>query len=261
MKSLIPIAASIMMFAGCQQKEKISKEIPGTYLMVSQDVKQGTKTNTYKNLKQLKIYTPTHFMYTQLNPADSIAAFGVGSYETNGDTLTEHVFYSIFDTAISNESIIYKLLIKITPEGYTQTIKDIPVLGKNSTLTEYYNKMKDTATSPFDGVWKEQLAYLLKGKDTVWNKRVQYKSFYDSYFMFGSSAKDSTGKISTNMGYGNFKKINDRQFTEMEMNSTYPTLAGHSFVIDYEMPDKDHYKQTLHNADSTISIEVYDRVK
>ncbi len=261
MKSLFPLAAIIMMIAGCRQKVDISKEIRGTYLMVSQDVQQGTEKNSYKNLKQLKIYTPTHFMYTQLNPADSIAAFGVGSYETNGDTLTEHVFYSIFDSVISNESMTYKLLIRITPEGYTQTIKDIPVQGQNSILTEYYNKMKDTSNSPFDGVWKEQSAYLLNGKDTLWYKRVQYKSFYDGYFMFGSSSKDSTGRVTTNMGYGNFNGVNEKQFNEMDMNSTYPTVAGHSFVIDYEMPDKDHYKQTIHNQDGSSSVEIYERIK
>ncbi len=261
MKSLIPLAAIIMIIAGCKHKADISKEIPGTYLMVSQDVQQGTKNNSYKNLRQLKIYTPTHFMYTQLNPADSIAAFGMGSYETGGDTLTEHVIYSIFDTAISNESLIYKLLIKITPEGFTETIKDIPIQGQNSTLTEYYDKMKDTSNSPFDGVWKEQSSYLLNGKDTLWYKRIQYKTFYNGYFMFGSSSKDSTGRIITNMGYGNFNKVTEKQFNEMDMNSTYPTVGGHSFVIDYEMPDKDHYKQTIHNQDGSSSIEIYERMK
>lgn len=261
MKRLIIMTAIIMVISGCKQKVDISKEIPGTYLMSSQDVQQGTKENTYKNLKQLKIYTPTHFMYTQLNPADSIAAFGLGSYETNGDTLTEHVFYSIFDSAINDQHTTYKLLINITPEGYTQTIKDIPVQGQNSTLTEFYNKMKEKVTSPFDGVWKEQSSYLINGKDTMFDKRVQYKSFYDGYFMFGSSSKDSSGRIIANMGYGNFKNVNGKQFDEMDMNSTYPTVAGHSFTIDYEMPDKDHYKQTIHNQNGTNSVEIYEKVK
>lgn len=168
MKRLFPLAAIIMMMIGCKQKADLSKQIPGTYLMVSQDVQHGTKKNSYTNLKQLKIYTPTHFMYTQLNPADSIAAFGVGSYETNADTLTEHVFYSIFDSTINTKPVTYKLSIKITPEGYTQTIKGIPVQKETSTVTEFYNKMKDTSKSPFDGVWKEQSSYLLKGKDTLW---------------------------------------------------------------------------------------------
>ncbi|MGN6531675.1 MAG: hypothetical protein ACTHK0_07975 [Ginsengibacter sp.] len=261
MKSFIPIAAIMLMISGCKEKVDISKKIPGTYLMTSQDIQQGSKVNSYKNLKQLKIYTPTEFMYTQLNPADSIAAFGVGSYETNGDTLTEHVIYSMFDSTISDEPRSYKLFITITPEGYKQTITNIPVQGQISLLTEFYNKMKEKVSSPFDGVWKEQASYLLNAKDTVWYKRIQYKSFYDGYFMFGSSSKDSTGKVITNMGYGNFNNVNDKQFDEMDMNSTYPTVAGHAFRIDYEMPDKDHYKQTIHNQDGTSSVEIYERLK
>lgn len=79
--------------------------------------------------------------------------------------------------------------------------------------------------------------------------------------MFGSSSKDNTGKIITNMGYGNFGNINEKKFDEMDMNSTYPTVAGHSFTINYEMPDHDHYKQTILNPDKTSSIEIYERVK
>ena len=261
MKSLFYIAAIFLIVSGCKQKVDISKDIPGTYLMTSQDIKQGSKVKSYNNLNQLKIYTPTHFMYTQLNPADSIAAFGVGSYETNGDTLTEHVFYSMFDSTISNQHSSYKLFITITPEGYKQTIKNIPIQGQNSLLTEFYHKMKGKASSPFDGVWKEQTSYLINGKDTGWYKRVQYKCFYDGYFMFGSSSKDSTGKIIINMGYGNFNNVNDKQFDETDMNSTYPTVAGHTFRIDYEMADKDHYKQTIHNKDGTSSIEIYEKLK
>ena len=261
MKNSILIAGIIMMTFGCRQQVDLSSEIPGTYSMVSQEVQQGTKTNTYKDLRQLKIYTPTHYMYTQMNPSDSSSAFAVGRYQTSKDTLTENMIYSASDSTFNDQPASYRLSIKITPEGYNQVIKDFLIEGKNSKLTEYYNKVKDTANSPLDGVWKEVHSYTLNGTDTTWNKRTQYKSYYDGYFMFGNSALDSSGRRTTNMGYGTFVKVSDKQIKETDLNSSYPFVAGNTFTVDFEMPDKDHYIQTLTNQDGTISVESYERVK
>lgn len=261
MKNFILMAGIIMMTFGCRQQVDLSKEIPGTYSMVSQDVQQGSKTNSYKDLKQLKMYTKTHFMYTQLNPADSTAAFGVGSFDTDGDTLTERVIYSASDSLFNDQPINFKLAIKITPEGYNQIIQNIVIDGDSSKLTEYYNKVKDTTHAPIDGVWKELSSYLVSGKDTVWNQRVQYKAYYSGYFMFGSSSLDSAGKRVTNMGYGSFKSVNDKQIKETDLNSSYPFVAGNTFTVDYEMTDNDHFRQRIKNDDGSISIELYERVK
>ncbi len=261
MKKIILMAGIIMMTFGCRQKVDLSKEIPGTYSMVSQDVQQGTKTNSYKDLKQLKMYTQSHFMYTQLNPADSTAAFGVGSFDTDGDTLTEHVIYSASDSLFNDQPRSFKLSIKITPEGYNQIIKDIVIDGDSSLLTEYYNRVKDTTKATLDGVWKEMSSYLINGKDTTWNKRVQFKAYHNGYFMFGSSSLDSTGKRVTNMGYGSFKSVNDKQIKETDLNSSYPFVAGNTFTVDFEMTDNDHYKQTITNSDGSLRVELYERVK
>lgn len=261
MKKLTPIALLMLLATGCKREVDLSKEIPGTYSLVSQEVQQGTKTNTYRDLRQLKIYTPTHYMYTQMNPSDSSYAFAFGTYETDGDTLTEHLIYSASDSSFDDQPDSYKLAIQITPEGYTQVIKDFVIEGQKSTLTEYYNRVKDTMESPLDGIWKEQASYLVSGNDTVRNQRTQYKAYYDGYFMFGSSSMDGFGKRQTNMGYGTFVKVNDNQIKETDLNSSYPFVAGNTFTVDLEMSDNGHYKQSITNADSSRSVEIYERVK
>ncbi len=261
MKNQTLTMAFAILIAGCTTQVDLSKEIPGAYSLTEQDIQQGEKTNSYKDLKQLKIYTTSHFMYTQINPSDSTSSFGVGSYDTNGDTLTEHVMYSSSDSTFSDQPVSYNLAIKITPEGYNQVINGIVIEKVSSKLTELYNRVKNKETSPLDGVWKEQKSYLIIGSDTTYNKRTQYKSFYNGYFMFGNTASDSLRKTTTNMGYGTFEMISDKQFKETDLNSSYPFVAGNTFTIDLIKPDEDHFQQTITNSDGSKSVEFYERVK
>ena len=261
MKNLLTAGCFIFIMAGCSQSIDLSKEIPGAYSMTEQIIQQGDQLTHYKDLKQLKIYTDNHFMFTQINPKDSSAEFGIGSYSTSGDSLTEHSMYSSNDTSFTDQPKDYNLDIDITPEGYNQIIKGIVIDGQQSKLTEYYNKVKDSSTSPMDGVWKETKSYVINGTDTAYNDRTQYKAFYNGYFMFGNTVMIGPGKTSTGMGYGIFKMISDNHFQETDLNSSYPVIAGNTFEIDLEMNGKDHFKQIVKNADGSLGVEFYERVK
>lgn len=235
--------------------------------MIQQDITQGDKTTTYKDLKQLKIYTGTHFMYTQINPGDSTVSFGVGSYTTDKDTLREHSIYSSHDSTFENQPRDYNLVIKITPEaynqaaGYNQTIKDFMIDGKKSTLLEIYSRVKDTLTSPLDGVWKEVKSFMVVDNDTLPNDRTQYKAYFRGYFMFGNTVRIGPSKTTSGMGYGTYKLINDKEIEETDLNSSYPFVAGNTFTVSIDMPDSDHYSQTIKNADGSIGVEYYERLK
>ncbi len=252
----------VIAIAGCTNAVDLSTIIPGTYSMKSQTLNDGNKDTRYTELKQLKIYTDHFFMYTQVNPGDSVSAFGVGSFVAGKkDSLTENVIYSASDTSFNAAPASYRLHIDLTTGGYKQIIKGIVFDGKKTTLTEEYSRIGTKASSPLDGVWKEIKGYSVNGTDTVVYNRTQYKAFYSGYFMFGHSVKDSTGKTRTGMGFGTFEMEGNNKLMETDLNSTYSIIAGQSFNIDVSMDGTDNYHQTITNSDGSKSVEFYERVK
>ena len=240
---------------------KETPDMPGAYLMTSQIVNDGKKDTTYITLKQLKIYTDNFMMYAQVNPADSVSSFGVGSYTADTGTVTENVIYRASDTTYNAAPASFKLNITKTPDGYEQVIPEIVIDSQKYKLTEVYLTSGTTAKSPLDGVWKEINSYNLNGKDTTKNVRTQFKAFYAGNFMFGHTLKDSASKNRTGIGFGTFEMIGNNKMKETDLNSTYNIIAGQSFNIDIEMTGTDNYKQTITNADGTKSVEYYERLK
>ena len=233
----------------------------GVYLMTSQTVNDGKKDTKFTSLKQLKIYTDSFFMYTQVNPVDSVSGFGVGSYTAAKETVTENVLYSARDTTYNATPAIYTLNISKTPDGYEQVIPEIIINSQKSKLTEIYQTVGTTAKTPVDGVWRETNSYTLRGNDTTKNARTQFKSFYAGYFMFGSSNKDSASKNRTVIGFGTFKMTGSTKMEETDLNATYSIAAGRTFTIDIEMTGTDNYNQTITNTDGSKSVEFYERLK
>lgn len=261
MKNLI-FSFIVVSAIGCNTSTvKETPNMPGAYLMMSQTINDGKKDTKYTSLKQLKIYTDSFFMYTQVNPADSLSAFGVGSYYSDSGMVIENGIFSARDTTFNATPATFKLDISKTPDGYDQVIPDIVIDSQKSKLTEVYQTVGTTAKTSVDGVWKEIKSYSFKGKDTTWNARTQYKSFYAGYFMFGSTNKDSASKNYTIIGFGTFKMTDNTKMEETDLNATRSIVAGLTFTIDIEMTGNDHYKQTINNADGSKSVEFYERLK
>ena len=246
---------------GCNTSTVIN--MPGAYLMTTQIINDGKKDTKLTSLKQLKIYTDSFFMYAQVNPADSVSGFGVGSYTADKATVTEYVIFSARDTTNNATPATYKLNITKNPDGYEQVIPEIVVDSQKSKLTEVYQTVGTTAKTALDGVWKEINSYTLKGTDTTKNVRTQFKAFYAGYFIFGASFKDSASKNRTGIGFGTFEMIgnNNNKIKETDLNSTYAIIAGQSFDIDIQMSGTDYYNQTITNADGSKSVEYYERLK
>lgn len=247
--------------ASCTSSDKIAPKMPGTYLMESQTVTYDNKDTKYSDLKQLKIYTDHFMMYAQLNPADSVSAFGVGSYTSDTSGVTENIIFSAHGSVVDSTHPSYPLDITTTPEGYKQFIPEIMIQGEQSKLTEVYHKVGTDVTSPLDGVWKEVDSYGINGTDTTRYNRIQYKAFYQGYFMFGHSVADSPSGRHTGIGFGTFEPDGDKKINETDLNSSYPVIAGHTFSVEYELSGADHYKQTINNSDGSKSVEFYERVK
>ena len=244
---------------GCKSNVKETPHMPGAYFMISQTINDGKKDTKYTDLKQLKIYTDSFMMYAQVNPGDSVSGFGVGTYTADTGTVFERRIYSAHDTVVGNPAT-FTLYITNTPTGYTQVIPEISIGSEKSRLTEEYQSVGKTLATPLDGVWKETKFYTVKGKDTTWSKRIQYKAFYAGYFMFGQTVADSSGKISTGIGFGTFEMNGDNKIKETDLNSTYSIIAGNAFDVDFEMNGADNYLQTIHYPDGSKSVEVYERL-
>lgn len=252
----------IALVISCNSSSKKAPDMPGAYLMTSQTVNDGSTQTKFTDVKQLKIYTDKFMMYSQVIASDSSASFGVGSYTTTDTSgVTENVIYSSSNNSFNDSARSYKLLITKTADGYNQVIPEILINGQKSKLTEIYQTVGKKATSPLDGVWKQTKSYELKGTDTAWYNRTEYKAFNDGYFMFGITDKDSTGKITTGIGFGTFSMEGDNQMKETDLNSSYAIIAGQSFFIDIKLDGNDNYMQSITHPDSTKTVEFYERMK
>jgi hypothetical protein len=236
--------------------------MPGSYLMVSQTVNDGTRKTKLTEVKQLKIYTDNRFMFTQVIPSDSTASFGVGTYSSDTNTVTENLEYTSSQNSFNDTLRNYKLFITKTPDGYNQVIPDIVINNVHSKLTETYISVGKSQTTPLDGVWKQTKSYELKGADTsMYNARTEYKAFYNGYFMFGITDKDSSGNINTGIGFGTYSMQGNNQMQETDLNSSSSVIAGETFTIDLKFNGADSYQQTITHPDSSQTVEFYERLK
>src|SRR5450432_2800150 len=118
MKNLI-LSFMVLYTMSCNTSTtKETPNMPGAYLMTSQTINDGKKDTKFTSLKQLKIYTDSFFMFTQVNPADSVSGFGVGSYSIDSGMVIENQIYAARDTSYNTTPDSYKLNITKTPDGY-----------------------------------------------------------------------------------------------------------------------------------------------
>jgi len=270
MKILTTIAL-LALITGCSTPEKReSISMPGAYKMLYLKVKGGKTDTSFTSLLQQKIYTDEFMMYANFNPVDSVSNFGVGSYtfksdiSTTGkvaDTVIEHVFYNGADTSKSETLHNFKLLIEKTATGYQQIIPEIESAGEKYMMTEEYENIGTATTSALDGVWKQDKAIYIKGKDTTKGNTTQFKVYHAGHFIWGHTYADSTGKTHTGIGFGTFTMTSADKLKEVVTVSTYADARGHDFDIALEMTGADAFKQTITNADSTKQVETYTRLK
>jgi hypothetical protein len=235
--------------------------MPGAYNMISQSVNDGVKDTTYTSLKEFKIFTDQTMMYVNISPADSISRFGVGFYTSDSGFVKEHVIFGASDSTSNTNSSDFKLVIEKTEKGYKQVIPSMMSRGVSYKLTEEYETVSTTATSPLDGTWKGIKFYTIKGKDSTENKMTQFKTYFAGHFMFGHTYLDSTKHLHTGIGYGTFDMNGNNKVKENVTVSTYYQLRDKSFDIDIEMTGTDEFKQTITEANGDKNVEFYQRLK
>ncbi len=251
----------VLIITGCSNPEKTTPIImPGAYSMISQSFKGAAIDTTFTQHKQLKIYTGDYMMYVRLNPADSVSAFGVGTYSTDSGKLTEKIIYSATDTTENTNTFSGTVNITKTDAGYEQVIPEIMSDKGKIRLTEEYKSISAGAESPLDGVWKQDSAYFTVGKDTFQDKNVQYVIFYKGNFAFGYVASDVADKKHTSIVYGTFTLDNSKMKTTVVASSSRSS-EGKTFDSEIMMNGVDEYTETNKADNGDKSIVKYKRLK
>jgi hypothetical protein len=253
----------LLLLAACNSADKKEMmSMPGAYQELSTNIKTDKIDSSSTSVKQLKIYTMDYMMYANINSPDSVSSFGIGTYTINKDTVTENVIYNAWDSTMNDKPETYILGIEKTNNGYKQVIENMT--GADSThfkLTETYETVGTSTTTPLDGAWKETRAYTITGKDTSWSNATQYKIYYAGHLIFGHTYKDSANKIHTGIGYGSFTMTGTTKSKEMITACTYYEVRGKTVDIDIAMNGTDEYTQTITNADGSKMTETYQRLR
>lgn len=262
----ILISSALLFLVACNSADKTDQkenvQVAGAWKMLSQNLKGEKTDTTYTTIQQLKIFTGDHMMYANVNPADSVSSFGVGSYSSSADSISEIVIYSSSDTTNDEASHTYKLAIEKTDKGYKQVIPDIANLaGEHFKLSEEYEAAGADTKSPLDGLWKLTKYVTVNGKDTAAQLITQYKAYQGGQVIWGHTVTDSLKKMHTGIGFGKFEMSGDTKAKETMVASTYSVVRGRSFDIDIAMNGNDAFTQTITNPDGSKEIESYQRVR
>ncbi len=255
----VRLSIAVVLFSGIfQSLFPVPPHIAGAYLMLSQSVTDGTRTENY-NTHQLKIYTDRAVMYANLNPQDSSSSFGVGFYTENGNNVQERIIYAASGSNTDDTVRNFTLHIEPTADGYKQVIPNIDGEGKY-TLTEVYKSMSTGKKSAMDGAWKQTKSYEVTNHDTTQNPTViQYKCYYDGHFVWGHT-EQYEGKMMTAIGYGKFDTKGSGIEEKIEQ-STFSNIVGQAFQLNIKMMGNDAFRQTIQYSDSTVGVEEYTRLQ
>jgi len=258
MKKILFFSTIVLLIASCKQAEKTTLSMSGAYKMDEQSYKGPNVDTVIKNAVQVKLYSPTHYVFAVLSN-DSTAGFGVGNYEQDGNVLTEHNIFrpNMLDTAMS-----VKVEISQTENGYSQHIPELKVSGVSYSMDEKYTRVSTASTSDLDGLWEQSKVLTIKGTDTTSMQYKQYKIYQDGYFLFVHQYPNATtGKVSNGFGYGTFK-LTGNSLEEKNSLSNYKSLIGVPMNISISLDGKDAYNQTIvDTVQKVTTIEYYKRIK
>jgi hypothetical protein len=263
MKQVFVLLIPAFLLMACNRAEKAAGPDPmnGVYQMTSQSFKGDQIDTTLTSNQQLKIFNGDFLMYTRYNPADSNSAFGIGTYQVSGDTVTENIMFTASDTLMTDSPRSYRLLVEKSVVGYNQIIPRIEDANGTYQLTEKYDSKGADVSCPLDGVWKLAKEYYLENGDTMLVEGTQYKLYHQGYFVWGRTYTDSLGRRHTGIGWGRYTPEGEGKLKESVLSSTFPDTREQDFAIEYKLLGPDGYQQSLTNSNGVRTTEIYERVK
>ena len=257
MKKIIFLSMAILPWLSCKQEEKKGASMSGAYQLTQMSYKGGGIDTTIQGSQQVKIYSPTHYMFASLG-ADSSVGFGFGAYDQEGDVITEHNTYrpGYLDSAMS-----VRVEVKRTDNGYEQHIPELMVSGVSYAMDEKYTQLPAGTSSVLDGAWEQVKSITVKGTDTVTASVKQFKMYQGGYFLFVHQYSDSAQKAHSGFGFGTFT-VSGNTVTEKNSLSNYKALVGMPISVAFQMDGDDAYSQSITDTTNhSVTTEYYKRVK
>jgi hypothetical protein len=249
----------ILLLISCNYNHK--KDLPdvrGVFNLLS----ASAADTTIAKQKKLKIYANDCFMYLSINPADSVSAFGIGTYTTDAGKVTENMVYSAADTIVNTTAFSRTLNIKQNDKGFEQTIPVTIPGNKKKQVIEEYASVGTTQKSPLDGAWKQTAEYSIKGNDTtkLFNE-MQWKIFFGGYWAAGLVFTDSLQKKYTGIIYGKFTTVSNKEIKENVSVATLNAFIGHVYDVSIDIKNNDSFSQVLTAPNGTKYLVEFIRVK
>ncbi len=233
----------------------------GAYNMLSQSFNSISLDTTYTNRTQLKIYADDYMMYLRINLANSVSAFGIGTYKFDSGKLKENIIYSTAGEMEIPGSTLDSFNITGNNKGYEQVIAQIMSDKGLLRVTEVYESLGKPAASPLDGAWKNTANYTINGNDTTKLNDRLYKIFYAGHWGTGLFGIDSLQRGNTNIAYGTFEMDGNNKIKETVITATSAALRGQAFEGDIEIKGTNEFKQTITMPTGVKYVEVYQRLK
>jgi len=249
----------ILLLISCNYNHK--KDLPnirGVFNMLS----ASSADTTIAKQKQLKIYANDCFMYLRIHPADSVSAFGIGTYTTDAGKVTENILYSAADTTVNTTAFSRTFNITKNDKGFEQTIPVTIAVNKKKQVIEEYASVGTTQKSPLDGAWKQTAEYSIKGNDTTkLFDEMQWKIFFGGYWAAGLVFTDSVQKKHTGIIYGKFTTESNKKIKENVSAATLSVFMGHVFDVSIDIKNNDFFSQVLTDPNGTKYLVEFIRVK
>lgn len=232
----------------------------GVYNMLSQTFKSDMLDSTFTQLKQLKIYHDGYVIYARVNTADSLGAFGMGTFSMDSGKVTENIVFSATDTLADINTFSVTENITRSSKGFTMVVPNINAGQGKMSVTEEYESIGTETASRLDGVWKQSSGYSFKGTDTVFWNDVQYKAFYGGHFVYGNYVGMNGVDKGTYTSFGTFN-LNDSTLQQNITSSSTPALNGKTVNIKVSFTDDNTYAETHDAPKGRTEVIVYQRMK
>lgn len=238
-----------------------NSSMKGAYSMLRQVANDGVN-DSMMNSEQFKIYTDRYMIYVHPKAGDTLAQYGIGTYEVKQGKVIEYIFHNSEAGALNDT---FELNIAKMGNGYKQTIHFPEQEGRRWTLVEDYINVGKNTTTPLDGAWKQtKVTHIApNGKKTVTNNPTQFKVYHSGHFIWVSTSLDAaTKKPVSYYGYGSFEMEGTKKATEINTSSTFRShLMGVPVPIQIELTGNDAYRQTITYPDGSKMVEEYKRLK
>lgn len=248
----------VLGIAGCTQP-RVSPPLnmKGTYSTL---ITQTGTGDTLLQKEQFKMYTDHHMIYVYPQLTDSLAIYGIGTYQIRDGKVIENIFYSSIN---GTRKDTFTLHIDKSDKGYQQMIEYVTNYNKRYLLTEEYKKVGENVVSPLDGAWKQiRNVHIGKNGDTVFNKRItQFKLFQSGNFIWVNTYPGHAAHASkSRFGYGEFEMNGNSKLKEVNTYSTYSNLIDTPVNIELKFLSKNMYQQTIHLSNGDKYVEIYKRL-